>query len=311
MGKGDTAVSSGQTIPSGAGPASSGAQARRPAWWRITARFESFLEKWGSQPSDASFTDEYLESVQANLWAVSPERSWYMTRRPKVFLAVGAGVILLVLAAVVGQPPSTDTERWWALVLVAVAVLVLGYATFPYWAARRAFLERRRKTAAYRAEIALRGLTESDTIPFSKLFSYNRKQLDAYQEESRNQQRAAFRQAQLASVVGLVILAAGIVVSLGQAPGSSQYVVAGLAGLGAALSAYISNTFARSARQADQQLNLYYREPHMIGRVMVTEHLAQGLSEDRRNEQLTAMITTMLGWPLPGDEPAPPTETTS
>jgi len=304
-------VTSGQSSSRDGESAASGAQPRTPAWWQIAARFESFLDRWGSQPSDQSFTDEYLESVQANLWAVSPERSWYMTRRPKVFLAVGAGVILLVVAAVVGQPPSSDTERWWALVLAAAAVLVLMYATFPYWAARRAFVERRTKTAAYRAEIALKGLTESDSIPFSKLFSYNRKQLDAYQEESRNQQRAAFRQAQLASLVGLVILAAGIVVSLGQAPGSSQYVVAGLAGLGTALGAFISNTFASSARQADQQLNLYYREPHMIGRVMVTEHLAQGLNEDSRNEQLSAMISTMLGWPLPGDAMPPPDETTS
>ncbi|MDR6414922.1 TRADD-N-associated membrane domain-containing protein [Pseudarthrobacter sulfonivorans] len=149
----------------------------------------------------------------------------------------------------------------------------------------------------------MKRLATADSIPFPELFSYNRKQLDAYQEESCNQQRLAFRQAQRATIAGLIILTVGIVLSFGQSFGAGQYAAASLAGLGAALSAFIANTFAKSAREANQQLNLYYREPHMVGRVMVTEHLAQELSDEFKPEQLSAMIAALLAWPLPGDPP--------
>jgi len=143
-------------------------------------------------------------------------------------------------------------------------------------------------------------MTASDPIALKDLFRYTRRQLDAYQEESRNQQRLAFRHAQLASVLGLVVLMIGIVVSLQEAPGSDKYVVAGLTGLGAALSGYIANTFIRTARRADDQLNLYYREPHMMGRLVIAERLATTICHSCRKEMGESMIAQALAWPLPG-----------
>jgi hypothetical protein len=224
-----------------------------------------------------------------------------MHRRPKIFIAVATGVMLATTSAILGQPPRSVSEQWWALIVAIAAGIIFCYATFPYWAARRAFLERRRKTAAYRAEISLKRLADSEDISFGPLFAYNRRQLDAYQEESRNQQRSAFHQAQFASAAGLTVIIVGIAASLSQSPGSDQYVVAGLAGLGALLSGFIANTFASSARQANQQLNLYYREPHMVGRMMVAERLAHRMCGDDRSEQAKAMIAQMLAWPLPGN----------
>jgi hypothetical protein len=259
---------------------------------------QRYLELWGHAPA-LELDDEYLQSVQSNLWASSPEREWYMHRRPKVFISTVVGSILLVTAAIVGQPPRSEGEQWWCLVTAAAATIILGYSTFPYWAARRAFTERRRKSAAYRAELSLKNLSSTDNIAFSALFVYNRRQLDAYQEESRNQQRTSFRHAQMASIAGLAILAIGIAVSLGQLPGSDKFVVAGLTGLGAVLSGFIANTFARSARQANEQLNHFYKEPHMVGRVMVAERLVQGMPDDQKANELKLMISSLLAWPLP------------
>ncbi|GAA0511778.1 hypothetical protein Ade02nite_44570 [Paractinoplanes deccanensis] len=50
---------------------------------------------------------------------------------------------------------------------------------------------------------------------------------------------------------------AGIALSLSRSTGTDRYVVSGLAGLGALLSGFLANTFAKSVRQAGQQLNLY------------------------------------------------------
>jgi len=143
-------------------------------------------------------------------------------------------------------------------------------------------------------------MTASDPIALKDLFRYTRRQLDAYQEESRNQQRLAFRRAQFASVLGLVVLIIGIVLSLKEAPGSDKYVVAGLSGLGAALSGYIASTFIGTARRADEQLNLYYREPHMMGRLVVAERLATTICDSCKKEMGESMIAQALAWPLPG-----------
>ena len=85
-------------------------------------------------------------------------------------------------------------------------------------------------------------LASDPALPLPLLFSYNRRQLDAYQEESRNQQRAAFRQAQIASIAGLVLLAAGIAAVVLGSTGIDKYVVAALSGMGAAASGYVANT---------------------------------------------------------------------
>ncbi|MDR6414921.1 hypothetical protein [Pseudarthrobacter sulfonivorans] len=95
-------------------------------WARTTTKINSFLAKWGRPPA-IEFSDSYLESVQANLWAVSPEREWYMFRRPKVFIAGLAGVGLILFAAVLAQPSTSDSARWWALVVTVGGTSSLIY----------------------------------------------------------------------------------------------------------------------------------------------------------------------------------------
>lgn len=270
---------------------------------QLWSRFWAWQKRIRSEDLPSfKFDDDFIDSIQFDLWASSPERAWYVRRRPKVFAYVSGAVMAALLAALVGQPPRSAIETWWAIILATVALISLCYSTFPYWAARRGFVERRRKKAAVRAELALKQIpvaTDTDDIPLKTLFRYNRRQLDAYQEESRNQQRIAFRHAQFASLAGLLVLIIGIAVSLREAPGSDKYVVAGLSGLGAALSGYVAHTFVRSARQADRQLNLYYQEPHMMGRLILAERIAKEICKEDEEKMGKSMITRVLAWPLP------------
>lgn len=168
-----------------------------------------------------------------DLWSYSPERTWYMRRRPKIAAFVALAVALVIVAGLLGQPPRTPPEAWWSAIVGAIGLVVGSYCLFPYGAARKAFKERQRWMSRYRAEEALRRFDRCESgIPIDALFRYNRRQLDAYQELSRNQQRLAFRHAQAASLAGLVVLVVGVALSFRIAPGGPSYAVAGLTGLG-------------------------------------------------------------------------------
>lgn len=268
-------------------------------------RFKKWLELTGSSPSQEMIDEIDELSVHGRIWALSPERQWYMGRRPKVFFFVIIGGVLILLAAVLAQPIPSATEAWWASCLVVVGVPTVVYALFPYWAARAAFKERRRTTAALSAEQTLKKMKDHVVgIPLNLLFEYNRRQLDAYQEKSRNQQRVAFRDAQIASLSGVVVLVAGAAVSLRESPGTEQYVVAGLSSLGATLSGYIAGTLLKTSREADRRETLYYQEPHMTGRLIAAERISKTLSPEQNAENAELLIRQILTWPLPSDRGA-------
>jgi hypothetical protein len=275
-----------------------------------TTRRGARLHRWLSlgaadNPVPALAASDF-RTPETSMWATSPERTWYLGRRARLLPFVAAGVLLAGAAAWLGQPPRSDTRAWWAAVLGAVAAVVLGWCAFPYCAARSAFRERRRTSAAARAELALQAATspaEGEALSLPALFAYNRRQLDAYQDESRRQQRLAFRHAQAAALAGLGVLVVGIASSLRQGPGSSAYVVAGLSGLGAVLSGYVADVFLRAARRADEQLTLFYGEPHMTGRVLLAECLIDRLCADARDERGRETLAQLLAWPLPEVSP--------
>jgi hypothetical protein len=265
---------------------------------RVLDAAQTILRKSGSQPTP-DLSEEKLDSLETSLWAVSPEREWYIERRPKVTVAVLFGCVLAIVAGFLGEPPRTVGQSWWAVIFSSAALVVFVYCTFPYWAARMAFSERRRKTAEYAAERALRDLGQREDVPLNKLFVYNRRQLDAYQEQSRRQQRSAYRHAQAAGLAGILVLIVGILISYQQGTGTDTYVVSGLTGLGTLLSGYMGTTFLATARRADEQLNLYYKEPHMMGRLIVAERVAKTLCPADKPEEGKAMISQLLTWPLP------------
>ena len=267
---------------------------------RWISRFRTWIESTGDEPG-MSFDRSQFEDVETQLWGMSPERRWYLQRRPRAYGGALMAAALLMIAALLGQPPRTDREAWWTVLLAAVGVATLAYSTFPFWAARLAFTERRRKMASYVASDTLREVRTAEELPLHLLFAYNRRQLDAYQEEARNQQRIAFRYALFTSVLGLGVLVAGIAASLRVGPGTEGYVAAGLSAVGAALSAYIAATMLRISQQADVQLNRFSMEPHMMSRLLLAERLTQSADAAVAADEREAMIKQVLEWPLPGE----------
>jgi hypothetical protein len=217
-----------------------------------------------------------------------------MGRRRLVHLAAVLGTVPLLIAAVLAQPDGRSDQRlWWAGILAAVGAAVWIYSLFPFLAARLAFRDHRRRAAQFRVEAAHHALAVDPALPLHRLFDVTRKQLDAYQELTRRQQRAAFAAALASSVAGLVVIITGILVSLQVNPGSGEYVVAGLTGIGSLLSAFITATFFALSRRATRQLNRYYEEPRITGLLLLAERLLSTYAKGSKDE-VDHMIDELL-----------------
>lgn len=114
--------------------------------------------------------------------------------------------------------------------IAACVLLALG---FYYAAARRAFYDRVRSIKAQRVDAEVERLRKQDHLNLPNLFALNRRQLDEYHTVSVRQQAVAFRNAQLASAIGFIVLLTGVIITMNQAEDAERWVTAGLAGLGA------------------------------------------------------------------------------
>ncbi|MDQ1695965.1 MAG: Histone H1-like nucleoprotein, partial [Frankiaceae bacterium] len=71
-------------------------------------------------------------------------------------------------------------------------------------------------------------------------------------------------------------------------------------GLGALLSGYLTKTFYEGHRAAMRQLNLYYREPYMTGRLLAAERIIGKLDNNAANRKFAEEIVKgLLEWQLP------------
>lgn len=238
------------------------------------------------------------------IWSTSPERQDYLERRKYVRIWIIPSLIWFWLGAWMLRPDGSQAlitsdadHRWWAFIFFVCSAVTVSVVSVPYLSARSSFRERSRVMAAYRVRSTLKKLSnEEGDIPLAKLFKLNRQQLDEYQQLTKQQQRLSFRMTQITSVLGFLVLLAGISVSMRAAAGVPTYLVAGLTGLGAVLSAYLSRTFFLAHQRADRQLNLYYREPHMMGRVLIAERI---MGKSATVGQRDALVNQLLKWPLP------------
>lgn len=244
-----------------------------------------------------------LQPQALNLWSTSPERSWYLARRPKIrwrgLVPLGA-LLLAVVGDVFWGDRYVEVRR---LALVAFAGCGVGilWSLVPYWAARTAFRERKRASATYRVDLALQEVTKSrdagsESLPLNGLFELNRRQLDEYQEMTKRQQRMAFQLTWAAACLAFAVLVAGTALSLHQKPGTASYVVTGLTGLGALLSGFLSKTFFDQYKAAMEQLNRYYDEPARTGRLLAAERLVRALPDEQKQACVQEMITKLLAY---------------
>ena len=131
---------------------------------------DRLLAAGSSSPSKLDLAGKNYAQPQLDLWAMSPEREWYMVRRTKVWRFVVLGFAFLLAAALLAQPGwRSPSNVWWAIILTLAAAVSLIYCTFPYFASRRAFRDRRRSLTTYRAEVALSKLGDDPELPASSV----------------------------------------------------------------------------------------------------------------------------------------------
>jgi hypothetical protein len=245
-------------------------------------------------------------------WASSPERSWYLGRRfwykpgPHlgIYVWVAVGLALLVVTVVVAAITVDDASpRFWTASRVVGAafgvagLVTLGWCSVPYWAARRAFRARRRAAARYSVDAALVQLraamaADGKRAELARMFELNRRQLDEYQELTKSQQRMAFALTWGAAVASLLILVIGSTVAL-RVGDADKYIAGGLTALGSLLSAFLGAVFFRGHEHAMNQLNHYYLEPSLTGRMLAVERMLEHLPDSREKGE-TAKL--MMKW---------------
>ena len=153
--------------------------------------------------------------------------------------------------------------------------------------------------ARYRQAIAAGELCTAineveDFTDLHNLLKLNRKSMESYQNISIRQATTSFRMAQAAMVIGLLVLAAGIVLSLSTPNTIAKIASAGLASVGVVLSGYISHTFIRLHESAMQRLYAYYEQPLINSYMLTAERLAGGLDDGRKSALVEAIIKQAL-----------------
>lgn len=276
-------------------------------------------------PESADLLRKLLDKsgITANLveqWASSPERSWYLSRRSKLRWYVLAAIVFIVVgltnvAATLTPDSWWTTRRTWAAISCVLGIVGLAWCTVPYWAARRAFSARKRVSARYRVDEALRELREAmestkggtesrSRVQLARMFELNRRQLDEYQQLTKSQQRTAFALTWGAAIAAFLILAAGSIVALQRDAPDDKYIATGLTALGTLLSAFLGKTFFDGHKEAMNQLNHYYHEPSLTGRLLTAERILDRLPDNaQKGEAATKILTHILAWeppPMPG-----------
>jgi hypothetical protein len=278
------------------------------------SRLRVFRARWteGAQVSFIMSGDEFTDDRDLKLrtWSRSSERTSYMGRRARCYVSAVGGVIVgvsggLLLSAYLHAGGSEDAtvSRFFGGTEIAVGTVIVVYSFMPYFAARSAYRKRIQATAAAEVDAAIRHACTGGraALQLEDLFQLNRRQLDEYQVITRTQQRSAFRWAQIASVVALAVLVAGIVVALSVHDDVQKYVSGGLSGLGSTLSAFVANTFFQSAQDANKQMKLYYLEPQRTGRLLAAERIAREQLPAKDKALVEDMVTAVLSWEMPTD----------
>jgi hypothetical protein len=142
----------------------------------------------------------------------------------------------------------------------------------------------------------LRQAMEADhgyKIQLARMFELNRRQLDEYQEITKAQQRTAFSLTWSAAVAAFLILIVGSIVALQFAGPDEKFIAGGLTALGSLLSAFLGAVFFRGHDHAANQLNHYYLEPSLTGRILAVERMLERLPTD---EDKTATAKVMMKW---------------
>ncbi|MFD8535103.1 hypothetical protein [Streptomyces rubrogriseus] len=112
--------------------------------------------------------------------------------------------------------------------------------------------------------------------------------------------------------MGLLIIVGCSAAGLYFANGRTKVFVAAIAGVAAALSAFLNRTYLHMYGQTLSQLDRYFEQPVLTGYYLTAERLAQNLGEDPESEMRRRIIDRVLEASAQmnngasGEEPPPP-----
>ncbi|WP_367039632.1 hypothetical protein [Streptomyces sp. Je 1-332] len=141
--------------------------------------------------------------------------------------------------------------------------------------------------------------TGTPRLTLPELWTVTHRRLDLYHEIALGQAARSFRNAQVAMVLGFVLLVAFVVVALQASTTAGSVVAGGLGAVAAGLAGYVSRTFVRSQEAAAGHLRAYFDQPLEFSRYLAAERLVADskLSDEQRAGVVTALAQAMIAGP--------------
>ncbi|MER5228242.1 TRADD-N-associated membrane domain-containing protein [Streptomyces flaveus] len=174
-------------------------------------------------------------------------------------------------------------------------------------------LQAAEEAAELQKEIDAQKLADLKTVtPLATLLELNQSQIDEYHRIATDQADRSFRSSQRAMALGLLVIVGCFAAGLYFANGQTKVFVAAIAGVAAALSAFLNRTYLQMYGQTLSQLNRYFEQPVLTGYYLTAERLAQNLGEDPESEmrrRITDQVleaSARMNNGASGEEPPPP-----
>jgi hypothetical protein len=264
-----------------------------------------------SQELDAAqgrqFVSESREEAleEETLWRGSSSLKW--TIFISTIILLGFSVLGNYWESLVRQREGHPRATFWEVVfdddfdyeneLVYGLVIAAGVTSWAFYKWRRtahrgAFMVDR---ATKKIEAEEARLATQDVIPLPQLWAVTQKRLDFYHGIATVQARVSFRYAQAARVAGFLTVILATIFAATAATTTASVVIAVLGGVGAALSAYIGNTFVRTQESAAGHLKSYFLQPLEFSKYLAAERLMRFSSESNRDAIIAPMVLAMLG----------------
>ncbi|MFF2020880.1 hypothetical protein ACFVW2_03580 [Streptomyces sp. NPDC058171] len=143
-------------------------------------------------------------------------------------------------------------------------------------------------------------------LALAQLWQLTHSRLDLYHEIATQQARQSFRNAQVAMVIGFVLLTAFVIVALNASTTAGAVVAGALGAVSAALSGFVSSTFVKSQETAAGHLKAYFDQPLEFARYLAAERLVAdaGLTTAQRAEVITTLVRAIAAGPQSADSQA-------
>jgi hypothetical protein len=208
---------------------------------------------------------------------------------------------LIIAIAVLGMSGKEGVRAvpLWLWILIGVTVTVVAgiaiYLLVKQIRREDLQLQATEEAAERQKEIDAQKLADLKTVtPLATLLELNQSQIDEYHRIATDQADRSFRSSQRAMALGLLVIVGCFAAGLYFGNGQTKVFVAAIAGVAAALSAFLNRTYLQMYGQTLSQLNRYFEQPVLTGYYLTAERLAQNLGEDPESEMRRRIIDQVL-----------------